>query len=99
MRCSKHLDVRNRVAAPQSTELDMKPKSYRAITTPGPRPRTAPVWKAGLRRGRERNETTLLLQRSPLMQERLRNAHEQLRAWGVVPEWPHVKQPFDYVRR
>jgi hypothetical protein len=63
------------------------------------RPRIAPMWKAGLRRGRARNETTLLLKQSPVMQEILRRAHEQLLAWGVVPEWPHVKQPFDYDRR
>lgn len=61
--------------------------------------RIPPQWRAGLRRGRERNETTLMLQRSPVMQERLRRAEEQLRAWGVVFEWPHVKQPFDYDRR
>jgi hypothetical protein len=63
------------------------------------RMRIQPTWRAGLRRGRERNETTLLLRRSPVMQEILRRADEQLRAWGVVPEWPHVKQPFDYDRR
>jgi hypothetical protein len=63
------------------------------------RTRIPPTWRAGLRRGRERNETTLMLQRSPVMQEILRRQHEQLRAWGVVPEWPHVKQPFDYDRR
>jgi hypothetical protein len=69
------------------------------MTTQTRRMRIAPMWKAGLRRGRVRNETTLLLQRSPVMQERLRRAEEQLLAWGVVPEWPHVKQPFDYDRR
>jgi hypothetical protein len=63
------------------------------------RMRIAPTWRAGLRRGRERNETTLLLQQSPVMQERLRRAEEQLVAWGVVLEWPHAKQPFDYDRR
>ena len=63
------------------------------------RPRIAPMWKAGLRRGRERNETTLMLQQSPVMQERLRRADAQLLAWGVVFEWPHAKQPFDYDRR
>lgn len=69
------------------------------MTTLTKRMRIAPTWKAGLRRGRERNETTLMLQRSPVMQERLRRAEEQLRAWGIVGEWPHVKQPFDYDRR
>lgn len=63
------------------------------------RTRIAPTWNAGLRRGRERNETTLLLRQSPVMQERLRRIDEQLRAWGVESEWPHVKQPFDYDRR
>ena len=63
------------------------------------RTRIRPTWRAGLRRGRERNETTLMLQQSPVMQEILRRADEQLRAWGVEPEWPHVKQPFDYDRR
>ena len=69
------------------------------MATQTKRMRIAPMWRAGLRRGRERNETTLLLQRSPIMQERLRQAEEQLRAWGVVPAWEHVKQPFDYDRR
>jgi hypothetical protein len=63
------------------------------------RMRIAPIWRAGLRRGRERNETTLLLKQSPVMQEILRHAREQLRAWGVDPECPHVKQRFDYDRR
>ncbi|WP_420128888.1 hypothetical protein [Longimicrobium sp.] len=63
------------------------------------RPRIAPMWNAGLRRGRERNETTLMLQQSPVMQEILRRAAQQLLAWGVVPEVPHVKQRFDYDRR
>jgi hypothetical protein len=40
-----------------------------------------------------------MLQQSPVMQEMLRRAEQQLLAWGVVPEWPHVKQPFDYGRR
>lgn len=57
------------------------------------------MWKAGLRRGRERNETTRMLQQSPVMQEILRRAEAQLLAWGVALEWPHVKQPFDYDRR
>ncbi len=65
-----------------------------------PRPRTSPMWRAGVRRGSERNETTLLLQRSPVMQERLRRINEQLRAWGVESmPLDRVKQPFDYERR
>ena len=63
------------------------------------RTRMRPIWSAGFRRGRERNETTRMLQQSPVMQEILRRAEQQLLAWGVVPEWPHVKQPFDYDRR
>ena len=62
--------------------------------------RTSPTWRAGLRRGRERNETMLRLQRSPLMRERLRRIDEQLRAWGVESmPLDRVKQPFDYDRR
>jgi hypothetical protein len=41
----------------------------------------------------------LLLQQYPEFEERLRRAEEQLLAWGVVPEWQHVKEPFDYDRR
>ncbi|HEV3050898.1 MAG TPA: hypothetical protein VGX50_11335 [Longimicrobium sp.] len=64
------------------------------------RARIAPMWKAGLRRGRARNETTLLLQRSPAMQERLRRIDEQLERWGVESmPLDRVKQPFDYERR
>lgn len=64
------------------------------------RMRIQPTWRAGLRRGRERNETTLMLQRSPVMQERLRRINEQLRAWGVESmPLDRVKQPFDYDRR
>jgi hypothetical protein len=62
------------------------------------RMRLAPTWRAGLRRGRERNQTTLLLKQSPVMQEILRRADEQLRAWGIEPGWEHVKQRFDYDR-
>lgn len=63
------------------------------------RMRVAPTWRAGFRRGRERNETTLLLQRSPLMQERLHRINQQLRAWGVESmPLDRVKQPFDYER-
>ena len=63
------------------------------------RQRISPHWKAGLRRGRERNETALLLDRSPAMQERLRRINAQLRAWGVESmPLDRVKQPFDYGR-
>jgi hypothetical protein len=61
--------------------------------------RIHPTWRAGLRRGRERNETTLLLQRSPAMRERLRRINAQLAAWGVESmPLDRVRQPFDYER-
>jgi hypothetical protein len=63
------------------------------------RTRIHPSWKAGIRRGRERNETMLLLERSPAMQERLRRISAQLQAWGVESmPLNRVKQPFDYAR-
>jgi hypothetical protein len=42
----------------------------------------------------------LLLQQYPEFEQRLRQAREQLRAWGVesVP-LDRVKEPFDYDRR
>jgi hypothetical protein len=63
------------------------------------RPRIAPMWKAGLRRGKPRNSTMLLLQQHPEYEARLRRARERVLAWGVVPQWEHVKEPFDYDRR
>jgi hypothetical protein len=67
-------------------------------TTQLKRMRIAPTWRAGLRRGRERNSTMLLLQRYPEFEARLRRARERLRAWGVEPSpMDRVKQPFDYV--
>jgi hypothetical protein len=64
------------------------------------RTRISPGWNAGLRRGRERNETTLFLQRSPAMRERLCRIHAQFKAWGVESmPLDRVKQPFDYERR
>lgn len=70
------------------------------MTTLTRRMRIAPMWKAGLRRGKPRNSTMLLLQQYPEFEERLRQAREQLRAWGVesVP-LDRVKEPFDYDRR
>jgi hypothetical protein len=67
------------------------------MTTQLKRMRIAPTWRAGLRRGRERNSTMLLLQRYPEFEARLNRAVEDLRRWGVVPAWEHVKKPFDYV--
>ena len=66
---------------------------------PMQRTRIPPSWKAGIRRGRERGETMLLLERSPAMRERLRRINAQLRAWGVESmPLDRVKQPFDYGR-
>lgn len=63
------------------------------------RMRLAPTWRAGLRRGRERNETMLLIQQSLAMQEKLRRIDAQLAAWGVEPSpMDRVKQPFNYAR-
>ena len=63
------------------------------------RMRIAPTWRAGLRRGRERNSTTLLLKLYPEFEARLGRAVEDLRRWGVVTAWEHVNKPFDYDRR
>jgi hypothetical protein len=63
------------------------------------RARIEPLWKAGLRRGKPRNSTMLLLQQHPEYEVRLRRARERVLAWGVVPKWEHVKEPFDYDRR
>ena len=41
----------------------------------------------------------LLLPQYPEFEERLRRAEQQLLAWGVVGEWQHAKEPFDYDRR
>jgi hypothetical protein len=63
------------------------------------RTRIPPSWMAGLRRGRERSETMLRLQNTPVMQERLRRIDAQLQAWGVESmPLDRVKQPFDYGR-
>lgn len=69
------------------------------MTTQIMRMRIAPTWRAGLRRGRPRNSTMLLLKQFPEFEERLRRAREELRRWGVEPELHHVKEPFDYDRR
>ncbi|HEX6040221.1 hypothetical protein [Longimicrobium sp.] len=63
------------------------------------RTRLRPMWSAGLRRGRERNETMRLLRASPVMRERLCRINAQLAAWGVESmPLDRVKQPFDYAR-
>lgn len=64
------------------------------------RPRVPTRWKAGIRRGTARNESALAFLRSPLMMQILRDADEQLRAWGVEPlAVAGVRQPFDYAPR
>jgi hypothetical protein len=64
------------------------------------RMRIAPMWKAGLRRGKRRNSTMLLLQQYPEYEARLRRAEERLRAWGIESmPLDRVKEPFDYDRR
>jgi hypothetical protein len=57
------------------------------------------MWSAGIRRGRERDDTTRLLRQSPAMRERMDRINAQLRAWGVESmPLDRVKQPFDYAR-
>lgn len=64
------------------------------------RPRIQPMWRADLRRGRARHEARLAFLRSPVMMAILRDADEQLRAWGVEPmALQRVRQPFDYAPR
>ncbi len=64
------------------------------------RPRVQPTWRADLRRGTVRHEATLAFLRSPVMMQILRDADEQLRAWGVEPMvLQGVRQPFDYAPR
>jgi hypothetical protein len=58
------------------------------------------MWRADLRRGTIRHESRLAFLRSPVMLEILRDANEQLRAWGVEPMvLQGVRQPFDYAPR
>lgn len=64
------------------------------------RPRIKPRWRADLRRGTIRHEAALAFLRSPVMMAILRDADEQLRAWGVEPMvLQGVRQPFDYAPR
>jgi hypothetical protein len=64
------------------------------------RMRIQPTWRAGIRRGKPRNSTMLLLQRFPEFEARLRRAEAQLRAWGVQSmPLDRVREPFDYDRR
>jgi hypothetical protein len=64
------------------------------------RQRIAPTWRAGLRRGRERNSTMAHLRNHPGEYARLRRIMEELRAQGFEPvPMERVKQFFDYGRR
>lgn len=59
-----------------------------------------PMWTAGFRRGRERNETMKYLESCPKEYERLLRIIREARAQGYEPMSMHrVKQPFDYDRR
>ena len=53
------------------------------------RPRIAPMWKAGLRRGKPRNSTMLLLQQYPEYEARLRAAQPYSRMWRKPDLDPH----------
>jgi hypothetical protein len=64
------------------------------------RQRIRPMWRGGLRRGKERNEATLAFERCPEMKERLMRAIAEMDAMGLDPmPMDRVKQPFDYERR
>lgn len=64
------------------------------------RQRIRPTWRGGLRRGRARTEAALAFLKSPAMMAILRDADEQLRAWGVEPMvLQGIRQPFDYAPR
>ena len=64
------------------------------------RQRIRPMWRGGLRRGRARDEAALAFLKSPAMMAILREADEQLRAWGVEPMvLDGIRQPFDYAPR
>lgn len=64
------------------------------------RTRVRAMWTAGLRRGRERNETMRYLESSPKEYERVLRIIEEARAQGHEPmPMRRVKQPFDYDRR
>ena len=64
------------------------------------RPRIRPMWRGGLRRGRERNEATRAFERCPEMKARLMKVIAEMNAMGWAPiPTDRVKQPFDYERR
>jgi hypothetical protein len=74
------------------------PKPRRALAPQ--RTRIRPTWKAGLRRGKERDTMTEYLAKHLEFAQRLRRILEESRAQGFEPiSMAGVKQPFDYERR
>lgn len=64
------------------------------------RPRVRPLWRGGLRRGRERDTMTAYIAAHPEFLEDMRRVRRQLEAWGVEPmSMEGVKQPFDFEPR
>jgi anti-sigma factor RsiW len=64
------------------------------------RPRIPPMWKGGLRRGRERDTMTAYLAEHPELANRLLEILQEAHARGFEPiSMEGVKQPFDYERR
>lgn len=64
------------------------------------RARIRPMWKGGLRRGRERDTMTAYLAENPALANRLLEILQEVRAQGYEPvPMDRVKQPFDYERR
>ena len=65
-----------------------------------PRLRIPPLWRAGLRLGKERDTMTAYIAEHPEFLEDMRRAQRQLEAWGVEPiSMEGVRQPFDYEPR
>lgn len=61
--------------------------------------RIRPTWKAGLRRGRERDSMTEYLAQHPELERELLRALQDVRARGYEPVClRRVKQPFDFER-
>jgi hypothetical protein len=64
------------------------------------RARIRPMWKGGLRRGRERDTMTEYFFRHPEFAEEIRRVNRELDAMGLhAMPMDRVKQPFDYERR
>jgi hypothetical protein len=65
------------------------------------RARIRPMWKGGLRRGRERDTMTAYLAAHPEFAQRLFRIVAESRAVNgpPAPLPPHVRTPFDFERR